>query len=145
MTVIKEGLLLWFKNFSIKNDRQYFNMEAKPFRRTYANNKELAKELPKPIIINFKKRTVYSGFKNNIWGADLADMELISKFNKGFRFLLCFIDIFGKYVWVVTLKDEKRVTITNAFQKILQESNRKSNKIWVDKRDEFYNNSFKKW
>ena len=120
-------------------------MEAKPFRRTYANNKELAKELPKPIIINFKKRTVYSGFKNNIWGADLADMELISKFNKGFRFLLCFIDIFGKYVWVVTLKDEKRVTITNAFQKILQESNRKSNKIWVDKRDEFYNNSFKKW
>ena len=53
-------------------------------------NMQLAKELQKPIIRNFKKRTVYSGFKDNIWGADLADMQLISKFNKGFRFLLCY-------------------------------------------------------
>ena len=60
-------------------------------------NKELAKELHKPIIRKFKKRKVYSGFKDNIWGADLADMQLISKFNKGFRFLLCAIDIFSKY------------------------------------------------
>ena len=51
-------------------------------------------------------------------GADLADMRLISKFNKGFRFLLCVIDIFSKYAWVVPLKDKKDVTITNAFQKI---------------------------
>ena len=51
---------------------------------------------------------VYSGFKDNIWGADLADMELISEFNKGFRFLLCVIDIFSKYAWVVPLKDKKR-------------------------------------
>ena len=56
-------------------------------------NLQLAKELHKPIIRNFKKRIVYSGFKDNIWGADLADMQLISKFNKGFRFLLCVIDI----------------------------------------------------
>ena len=53
-------------------------------------NMQLAKEIHKPIIRNFKKRTVYSGFKDNIWGADLADMQLISKFNKGFRFLLCY-------------------------------------------------------
>ena len=53
-------------------------------------NEELTKELHKPIIRKFKKRTVYSGFKDNIWGADLADMQLISKFNKGFRFLLCY-------------------------------------------------------
>ena len=53
-------------------------------------NLQLAKELHKPIIRNFKKRIVYSGFKDNIWGADLADMQLISKFNKGFRFLLCY-------------------------------------------------------
>ena len=55
-------------------------------------------------------------------GADLADMRLISKFNKGFRFLLCVIDIFSKYAWVVPLKDKKDVTITNAFQKVLKES-----------------------
>ena len=71
-------------------------------------------------------------------------MQLISKFNKGFRFLLCVIDIFSKYTWVVPLKDKKGITITNAFQKILKESNRKPNKIWVDKGSEFYNSSFKK-
>ena len=59
-------------------------------------NLQLAKELHKQIFRNFKKRTVYSGFKDNIWGADLADMQLISKFNKGYRFLLCVIDIFSK-------------------------------------------------
>ena len=75
------------------------------------NNKEnvqLAKELHKPIIRKFEKRTVYSRFKDNIWGFDLADMQLISKFNKGFRFLLCVIDIFSKYAWVIPLKDKKR-------------------------------------
>ena len=71
-------------------------------------------------------------------------MQLISKFNKGFLFLLCVIDIFSKYAWVVPLKDKKGVSIVNAFQKILKESNRKPNKIWVDKGSEFYNNSFKK-
>ena len=54
-------------------------------------NEELAEELHRPIIRNFKKRTVYSRFKDNIWGADLADMQLISKFNKRFRFLLLLI------------------------------------------------------
>ena len=75
------------------------------------NNKEniqLAKELHKPIIRKFEKRTVYSGFRDNIWGADLADMQLLSKFNKRFRFLLCVIDIFSKYAGVVPLKDKKR-------------------------------------
>ena len=71
-------------------------------------SERLAEELHKPIIRNFKKRTVYSGFKDNNWGADLADMQLISKFNKGLRFLLCVIDIFSKYAWVVPLKDKKR-------------------------------------
>ena len=75
----------------------------------------------------------------------IADMQLINKFNKGFRFLLSVIDVFSKYVWVVPLKDKKGVTITNAFQKILKESDRKPNKIWVDKGSKFYNSSFKKW
>ena len=78
-------------------------------------------------------------------GADLADMQLISKFTKGFRFLLCVIDIFSKCAWVVPLKDKKSVSIVHAFQKILDKSRRKSNKIWVDKESEFYNNSLKKW
>ena len=116
---------------------------------TYANksafnNEKLTEELRKPIIKKCKKRTVYSRFKNNIWGADLADMQLISKFNKGFRFLLCVIDIFSKYVWVVPLKDKKGVSIVYAFQKILHKSGRKPNKIWVDKGSEFFNSFFKK-
>ena len=100
-------------------------------------NKQLAEELLKPIIRKFKKRKVYSGFKGNIWDADLADMQLIWKFNKGFRFLLCVIIIFIKYTWVVHLKDKKGVSIVNAFQKILDDSNRKPNKIWVDNGSEF--------
>ena len=57
-------------------------------------------------------------------------MQLISTFNKGFRFLLCIIDIFSKYAWVVPLKDKKCVSVVNAFQKLLHDSNRKPNKIW---------------
>ena len=68
-------------------------------------------------------------------------MQLISKFNKGFKFLLCVIHIYSKYVWVVPLKDKKGVSILNAFQSILKKSNRKPNKIWVDKGSEFYNRS----
>ena len=71
-------------------------------------------------------------------------MQLISKFNKGFRFLLCVIDIFSKYAWVSPWKDKKGVSIVSAFQKVLKESYRKPEKIWVDKGSEFYNNSFRK-
>ena len=78
-------------------------------------------------------------------GVDLAYMQLTSKFNKGFRFLLCVIDIFSKYAWVVPLKNKKGVNIVNAFQSILSKSNRKPSQIWLDKGGEFYNNSFKKW
>ena len=63
----------------------------------------------------------------------------------GFRFLLCVIDNFSKYAWVVPLKNKKGVSIVDAFQKILDMSRRKPNKMWVDKGSEFYNNSFKKW
>ena len=69
-------------------------------------NQQLVNELHKPIIKKIKRRKVYSSFKYNIWGADLADMQLLSKFNKEIRFLLCVIDIFIKYVWVISLKDK---------------------------------------
>ena len=64
-------------------------------------------------------------------------MQLISKLNKRFRFLLCVINICSKYTWVIPLKDKKGITITNAFQKVLDESNRKPNKIWVDNGSKF--------
>ena len=70
---------------------------------------------------------------------------MISKFNKGFRFLLCVIDIYSKYPWVVPLKDKKDSATTNALQKFLNESHHKPNKIWVDKGSEFYNKPMKSW
>ena len=72
-------------------------------------------------------------------------MQLISKDNEGIKYLLCAIDIFSKYAWVVPLKDKKGTTIVNAFQKILDNSKRKQNKIWLDQGSEFYNNVFKRW
>ena len=107
-------------------------------------NQQLAEELHKPIIRKFEKRKIHAAFKDDIWVADLADMQLLSKYNKGIRFLLCVIDIFSKYAWVVPLKDKKSASIATAFQSILKQSNRKPNKIWVDKGSEFYNASFKK-
>ena len=87
---------------------------------------------------------MYLSFRDNIWGVNLADMQLLSKSNLGFRFLLCVIDIFSKYAWVVPLKDKKGISIVNTLQIILKESKRRPNKIWVDKGREFYNSSFKK-
>ena len=108
-------------------------------------NKLLAEELLKPIIRYFKKKNSLWRFKDNIWGADLADMQLINKFNKGFRVLLCVIDIFSKYARVVPLKANKGVSIVVAFQKLLDKSGCKPNKIWADKGRQICNNSFKKW
>ena len=72
-------------------------------------------------------------------------MQLISKFNKGFLLLLCVIDIYSKYAWVIPLKDKKGITVTNAFQKNLDESNCKPNKIWVGKGSKFHNRSMNSW
>ena len=90
--------------------------------KSIPQNEQLVKELHIP------KNKVYSAFKDNICGVYLADMQLINNFNKGFRFLLCVIDIFSKYARVIPLKDKKGVSIANAFQKILKKSNRKQNK-----------------
>ena len=105
----------------------------------------LADELHKPAIRKFNKRKVYSQFKDNIWGVDLADTQSLSKKNKGIKYLICDIDFYSKYAFVVPLKDKKRTSIVNAFKKIIKQSGRKPNKIWVDQGGEFYNNDFKKW
>ena len=82
-------------------------------------NYQLGNELHKPIIRKFKKRKVYSSFRDNIWGVDLADMQSLSKYNKGIKYLLCAIDLFSKYAWVVPIKDKKGTSIVNAFKKII--------------------------
>ena len=99
----------------------------------------------KPVIKKFNKRKVYSQFKVNIWGVDLADMQSLSRKNKGIKYLLCVIDLYSKYAFVIPLKDRKGISIANAFNKIIKQSNRKPNKIWVDQGGEFYNHNLKKW
>ena len=113
--------------------------------RTKEVNKILAEELHKPVIKKFNKRKVYSQFKDNIWGVDLVDMQLLSRKNKGIKYLLCAIDLYSKYAFVIPLKDKKGISIVNAFNKIIKQSNRKPYEIWVDQGSEFYNRVFKKW
>ena len=84
-----------------------------------------------------------SSFIDIIWDADFADMQLISKYNKGFSFLLCVIDIYSRYAYIVPLIVKNSITIIELFKKNFDESNRKSNKIWVDKVREVCNRSTK--
>ena len=115
------------------------------FKKLKNSSSTLADERHKPIIRKFNKRKVYSQFKDNIWGVDLADMQSLSRKNKGIKYLLCAIDLYSRYAFVIPLKDKKGISIVNAFNKIIKQSNRKPNKIWVDQEGEFYNNVFEKW
>ena len=108
---------------------------------TKPSSSMLADELHKPIIRKFNKRKVYSQFKDNIWGVDLADMQSLSRKNKGIKYLLCAIDLCSKYPYLVI----SIISIVNAFNEIINQSNRKPNKIWGDQGGEFYNNGFEKW
>ena len=96
---------------------KFFDKKSSGSSITNEPNYQLADELHKPIIRKFKKRKVYSSFRDNIWGVDLADMQSLSKYNKGIKYLLCAIDFFSKYVWVIPMKDEKSTSIVNAFKK----------------------------
>ena len=101
--------------------------------------------MQKPTNKNIEKRKVHSSFMDNIWGAELTDMKLISTFNKVIRFFIMLL-IFSLNTHVLFfLKIKKAITIANAFQKILHESNPKPNKIWIDKGSEFYNRTMKSW
>ena len=109
------------------------------------SNQQPADELQKPIIKKFKEGRIYSSFKDNILGVNLADMQLIGKYNKGITFLICMIDILSKSAWAVSLKKKQRITIVNAFQSIWGSSKIKRKNIWVYEGSEFYKKSFKKW
>ena len=84
---------------------KFFDKKSKGSGITNESNYQLANELHKAIIKKFKKGKVYSSFRDNIWGEDLADMQSLSRYNKGFRYLLCAIDLFSKYAWVIPIKD----------------------------------------
>ena len=86
--------------------------------KSVPQNEQLAEELHKAIIKRFKKRKAHALFIDYIWGPDLANVQLLSKYNKVIRYLLCAIDIFSKYAWVATLKDKKGVSIVCAFETI---------------------------
>ena len=105
----------------------------------------LADELHKPVIKKFSERKIYLQFKDNIWGVDLADMQSLNKKNKGIKYLLCAVDLYSKYAFVIPLKDKKGISIVNGFNKTIKQSNKKLNKIWADQGGEFYDNVFKKW
>ena len=90
---------------------KFFDKKSKGSGITNEFNYQLANELHKPIIKKFKKRKVYSSFKDNIWGVYLADLQSLSKFNKGLKYLLCAIDLFSKYAWVIPIKDKKGTSI----------------------------------
>ena len=85
-----------------------------------ASSSVLADERHKPISRKFNKRKVYSQFKDNIWGVDLAHMQSLSRKNKGIKYLLCAIDLYSKYAFVIPLKDKKGISIVNAFNKIIE-------------------------
>ena len=101
-------------------------------KSTARNSLILADELHKPVTKKFNKRKLYSQFKDNIWG-------------KGIKYHLCVTDLYSKYAFVIPLKDKKGISIVNSFDKIIKQSERKPNKIWVYQGSEFYNNNFKKW
>ena len=132
----QRGLASMVYKFFDKKSRES-GVDAEP-------NYQLANELKKQIIRKLKRRKVYSSFRDNIWSVDLADMQSLSKYNKGIRYLLCAVDLFSKYAWVVSLKDKRGISIANAFQKIISEG-RKPNKVWADQGGQFYNKIFKRF
>ena len=128
----QSGKVLRDKAFNIASDPKYdgyqrglASMVYKFFDKTSSGggitnepNYQLADELHKPIIRKFKKRKVYSSFRGEyIWGVDLADMQSLRRYNKRIKYLLCAIDLFKKYVWVIPMKDKKGTSIVNAFKK----------------------------
>ena len=102
------------------------------------DNKILSKELHKPKRKNYVRRKIIVNHIDEIFAADLVEMQKFSKINKGYRYLLTCIDIFSKYAFAIPLKDKKGITIKNALQKIFNK--RKPKFLWTDNGKEFYNN-----
>ena len=106
-------------------------------------SQQLAEELHKPITKNFRKRRVISKGIDEIWAADLVEMQKYSKWNKGIKYLLMVIDVLSKYGWIKPLKDKKTESVSLAFDKIFKKSKRKPEMLWTDKGSEFISKHFK--
>ena len=118
-------------------------LDAACFQHGSAYNKYKNSVNRKKSDIVLKSKAYKIVVDPKVEGVDLADMSLISKFNKGIKYLFCVIDLFSRYAWVVGLKNKKGDSIVERFKSILDSSGRKPNKIWVDHGSEFYNNKFK--
>ena len=94
-------------------------------------NEQLAEELHKPVIKKFKRSKVSARFKGNIWAVDLAEIESLSSKNKNVKYLLCVTDLFTRYEWVKPLRSKAK-TVLDAFIEIVNKSNYKPKKLWVD-------------
>ena len=106
---------------------------------------QLAVELHRPVKRKFKRRRVIANGVDDIWSADLVDMQWNSRENKGHKYLLNVIDVFSKYAWSLPIKDKTGKTITDTFQKLVKTSGRKPKMLWVDQGTEFYNRVFRSW
>ena len=96
---------------------KFFDKKSSGSGITNEPNYQLANELHKSIIKKFKKRKVYSSFRDSILGVNLTDMQSLSKYNKGIKYLLCAINLFSKYAWFIPMKHKKSTSIVNAFKK----------------------------
>ena len=103
---------------------------------------KLADELHKPIKRKFPRRSVIVFDKDEIWLANLVDMQAFSSCNKGFKYILTVFDVFSKYAWAVPIKDKSAASVTKAFEKII--SDRIPKNLWIDEGKEFYKALFKK-
>ena len=133
----------WSETSTTQTMRNKFTDSSISIKNENILSEELAEELCKPTKRKFKKRKVHSSFTQNIWGADLADMQLISTFNKEILFFYYSLIFLSKYTWIIPLKDKKGAIITNFFKKILDQTYHKRSKIWVDKGGEYCNRSMK--
>jgi hypothetical protein len=129
---------VWIRSHNVKKlPASSKKDKAKVLKWTY----ELADELHKPVVKTFKKRRVVVNGIDEIWAADLVDMQVFAKFNGGIKYLLTVIDVFSKFRWIVPLKSKTGVEVAGALDKILKE--RRTKKLWVDKGKEFYNQNVK--
>ena len=100
-------------------------------------NEEVAQKVRKPVTNKFKRKKVYARLKDNIWAADLVEMESLSSKNRGVKYLLCVVDVFTKYAWIKPLKDKKAKTVLHDFIEIVDQFNCKANKLWADQGKNF--------
>ena len=126
----------------VGSERKINRKKRKPI---IESTKDLAEELHKPVIRKLIKEKYTLHLKIMYGYEQIRDTRLLSKQNKRIKFILCAIDLFSKYAFVIAIKDKRGISIVNAFEKIIKQSNRKPNKIWVDQGGEFYNKKFKQW